>query len=157
MNVKKIKKSIMIIWIVSLVACCVPDIFMVMLFGDVIAVSKPIESYAVSTMLPALVLPFVYGIPSGITLAKQPQGKRKILLFNILFAVSYFLCRVIIFTITSGIVNSKTLLLIFDSAMLDRSMLFLMSGVKAAFYAIAGIIVGLLSCVIANKVCKNNQ
>lgn len=91
MNVqrKSVVRNIITIWLVSLVACCVCDI--VKIRGTVVALTSThvLPSSATAAFLLFFLVALADGILLGITLADQPQRKRKIVLFSILFAASF--------------------------------------------------------------------
>ena len=148
---KKVVRSIIIIWLVSLVVCCV----------SAAAVAQPESGDTpVSVMF---LIPVVDGILLGILLAKQLKGKRKIVLFSILFAISFALgiglTAAVYGTVAAdlrvvglgGIVRGLRggLLAVFGNATMLGGL-----AAFAAIWAIEGILFGLLSSLITNKVCK---
>lgn len=149
MNVqrKSVVRNIITIWLVSLVACCVCDI--VKIRGTVVALTSThvLPSSATAAFLLFFLVALADGILLGITLADQPQRKRKIVLFSILFAASFFLCHLITFVIFALIVDGA-------SAPTASNPMIVLFGGMAAIYTIEGILFGLLSSLITNKVCK---
>lgn len=146
---KKVLKSVIIIWIVSLVACCAS--YILAWKGIVISHTsgtQVIPTWAIAAPLCFFLVPLIDGVLLGITLAKQPQRKRKIVLFNILFAVSFSICHMITLGVAEVITEGGSFLVVFENGFATTF------GYVAAVYAVEGILFGLLSALITKKVCQ---